>query len=349
MTDTTSGTTTAASAATYKAFQLGSFKLADINACEKPKLKPHGTQVLMRVKAVSLNFRDTMIANGIYSKAIPLPIVPLSDGAGEVVEIGGSVTRVKIGDRVSPNFMTAWHAGKVNNEIAKTALGGFIDGMLQEYVLVDQNALVKIPEHLSFEEAATLPCAAVTAWHGLVVNGKVKAGDTVLVMGTGGVSIFALQLAHLAGATVIATSSSDAKLARLKEMGAAHTINYKTHENWDEQVLAFTGGEGVDHIIEVGGAGTLDRSLKAIRMGGHIALIGVLASGQVNPIPILMKSVNVHGVFVGSRAMFEDMNRAISAGGLKPVIDKVFKADQIVEALEYMESGKHFGKIVLTF
>ncbi len=346
MTDTTTGTTP--STTTFKAFQLGSFSLSDIKAAEKPKLKPHGTQVLMRLKAVSLNFRDIMVAKGIYSKAVPLPLVPLSDGAGEVVEIGGSVTRVKLGDRVSPNFMTGWHSGAVDNDIAKTALGGFIDGVLQEFVMVDQNALVKIPEHLSFEEAATLPCAAVTAWHGLVVNGQVKPGDTVLVMGTGGVSIFALQLAHMAGATVIATSSSDAKLARLKEMGAAHTINYKTDENWDEQVLAYTGGKGVDHIIEVGGAGTLDRSLKSIRMGGHIALIGVLASGQVNPIPILMKSVNVHGVFVGSRAMFEDMNKAIGVSGLKPVIDKVFKADQIVEALAYMESGKHFGKIVLT-
>ncbi|CAN5515809.1 NAD(P)-dependent alcohol dehydrogenase [soil metagenome] len=332
----------------FKAYQLNSFDINDIKAIEKPVKRPHGTQVLVRIKAASLNYRDILVYKGYYSKALPLPIVPLSDGAGEVVEIGGSVTRVKVGDRVSPNFMTDWISGEVDNNIAKTALGGFVDGMLQEYRLIDQDALTHIPDHLSYEEGATLPCAAVTAWHGLVVNGKVKAGDTVLVMGTGGVSIFAMQFARLAGAKVIATSSSEQKLARLKEMGASHTINYKQNEKWDEAVLEYTGGRGVDHVIEVGGSGTLDRSLNAVRMGGHVSLIGVLASGQVNPVPILMKSIKVHGVFVGSRSMFDDMNRAITAHKLKPVIDKVFSSDEIVPALQYMESGQHFGKIVLS-
>lgn len=332
----------------YKAFQLGSFDINDIKAIEKEVKRPHGTQVLVRVKATSLNYRDILVHKGYYSKALPLPIVPLSDGAGEVVEIGGSVNRVKVGDRVSPNFMTDWISGEVDNTIAKSALGGFVDGMLQEYRLIDQDALTHIPAHLSYEEAATLPCAAVTAWHGLVVNGKVKAGDTVLVMGTGGVSIFAMQFALMAGATVIATSSSEKKLARLKEMGASHTINYKQNEKWDEAVLEYTSGRGVDHVIEVGGAGTLDRSLNAVRMGGHVSLIGVLASGQVNPVPILMKSIRAHGVFVGSRSMYDDMNRAITAHKLKPVIDKVFSANDIVPALQYMESGQHFGKIVVS-
>ncbi|MBA4077991.1 MAG: NAD(P)-dependent alcohol dehydrogenase, partial [Cyanobacteria bacterium PR.023] len=189
--------------------------MEDIVASEKSIKRPHGTQVLVRIKAASLNYRDILVSKGYYSKALPLPIVPLSDGAGEVVEIGGSVARVKVGDRVSPNFMTDWISGEVDNAIAKTALGGFVDGMLQEYRLLDQDCLTHVPDHLSYEEAATLPCAAVTAWHGLVENGKVKAGETVLVMGTGGVSIFALQFARMAGATVIATSSSEQKLARL--------------------------------------------------------------------------------------------------------------------------------------
>ncbi len=334
--------------ANFKAFQLGSFSVEDIKATEKTIKRPHGTQVLVRVKAASLNYRDILVAKGYYNKGLPLPLVPLSDGAGEVIEIGGSVTRVKVGDRVSPNFMTDWISGEVDNQIAKTALGGFVDGMLQEYRLLDQDCLTHIPDHLSYEEAATLPCAAVTAWHGLVFNGKVKAGDTVLVMGTGGVSIFALQFARMAGATVIATSSSEQKLARLKEMGATHTINYKENQKWDEAVLEYTGGRGVDHVVEIGGAGTLDRSLNAVRMGGHVSLIGVLAAGQVNTIPILMKGIRLHGVFVGSRSMYDDMNRAITAHKLKPVIDKVFKADEIVAALQYMESGKHFGKIVLS-
>jgi NADPH:quinone reductase-like Zn-dependent oxidoreductase len=276
-------------------------------------------------------------------------MVPLSDGACEVVEIGGSVTRVKVGDRVCSNFMTDWISGEVNDAIAKTALGGFIDGMLQEYRLIDQNALVQIPDYLSFEEAATLPCAAVTAWHGLVVNGHIKAGDSVLVLGTGGVSIFALQIAAMAGATVIATSSSDEKLERLKKMGASHTINYKTNEKWDKAVLEATGGRGVDHVVEVGGAGTLERSVNAVRMGGHVSLIGVLTSGNFNPVPVLMKSVDVHGVFVGSRSMFEDMNRAFAIHNIEPVIDRMFKAEEIVPALQYLESGKHFGKVVLQF
>lgn len=334
--------------ANFKAFQLGSFSVEDIKATEKTIKRPHGTQVLVRIKAASLNYRDILVAKGYYNKGLPLPLVPLSDGAGEVVEIGGSVTRVKVGDRVSPNFMTDWISGEVDSQIAKTALGGFVDGMLQEYRLLDQDCLTHIPDHLSYEEAATLPCAAVTAWHGLVFNGNVKAGDTVLVMGTGGVSIFALQFARMAGATVIATSSSEQKLARLKEMGATHTINYKENPKWDEAVLEYTGGRGVDHVVEIGGAGTLDRSLNAVRMGGHVSLIGVLAAGQVNTIPILMKGIRLHGVFVGSRSMYDDMNRALTAHKLKPVIDKVFKADEIVAALQYMESGKHFGKIVLS-
>ena len=203
--------------------------------------------------------------------------------------------------------------------------------------------------YLSYEEAATLPCAAVTAWNALFVGYDLKPGQTVLTLGTGGVSIFALQLARMAGARVISTSSSDQKISMLKEMGAAHTINYKTTPKWDEAVLEFTGGKGVDHVVEVGGAGTLDRSVKSAKVGGHVALIGVLSQGDFNPISILMKSLTLQGVFVGSRTMFENLNQSMALHQIKPVIDKVFPADKIVEALEYLESGQHFGKVVLKF
>lgn len=333
---------------TCKAFQLTDFAVKAIEECQREIRAPQGHEVLIAVKAASLNFRDLMVARGIYSKAIKLPVVPLSDGAGEVIAVGDKVSRFQVGDRVSANFMPEWISGPVNAETSKTSLGAFVDGVLQEQKIFNEDALVHIPAHLSYEEAATLPCAALTAWQALIVKGQLKPGKTVLVLGTGGVSIFALQIARFCGAEVIATTSSDKKAAQLKELGAVHVINYKTTPNWDDEVLAFTKGRGVDHVIEVGGAGTLDRSLKAVSTGGHVSLIGVLAAGgQFNPIPILMKAIDVRGVFVGSRTMYEDMNRAISLHKLKPVIDRVFPASEIVGALEYLASGQHFGKIVI--
>jgi NADPH:quinone reductase-like Zn-dependent oxidoreductase len=232
----------------------------------------------------------------------------------------------------------------------RTAIGaGNYDGVLQEYGVFDAESIVRVPEHLSFDEAATLPCAAVTAWHGLAVSGNVQPGDTVLTLGTGGVSIFAIQFAKLFGAKVIATSGSDEKLERVRQLGADETINYRETEDWDKTVIELTGGRGVDHVIEVGGTGTLARSIKAVRTGGHIALIGALdTSGEFNPITIFMKSIRVQGIFIGSREMFQSMNTRISGSRLKPVIDRTFDFGQVGEALEYMESGSHFGKIVVS-
>ncbi|MBV8610263.1 MAG: NAD(P)-dependent alcohol dehydrogenase [Singulisphaera sp.] len=310
--------------------------------------KPGPGQALVRIHATSLNYRDLLVAKGLYSRQLPLPLVPLSDGAGEVVEVGPGVTRVKPGDRVAPSFMQAWIEGGPTEEKAKSALGGTIDGVLAELVVLGQDGLVAVPDHLSFEEAATLPCAAVTAWHALFGEGSIKPGDTVLVQGTGGVSLFALQFARMAGARVIATSSSDEKLERVRALGASDGINYKTTPDWDRRARELTGGRGVDHVVEVGGAGTLPRSLNAVRMGGRISQIGILSgAGEVNPIPILMKNVHVQGIFVGSRAMFEDMNRAIGLSQLRPVIDRVFDFDVARDALRHMESGAHFGKIVI--
>lgn len=317
---------------------------------ETPKAGPG--QVVIKVKAASLNYRDLMTVTGRYNPKMALPRVPLSDGAGEVVEVGEGVTRVKVGDRVAACFMPKWVDGSVTPEIAKSALGGAVDGTLAQYIAIDAEGSVHIPNHLSFEEAATLPCAAVTAWNALVEVGKLKAGDTVLVQGTGGVSIFALQFAKVFGARVIATSSSNEKLERVRALGADETINYKETPDWDRRVLEITDKKGVDHVVEVGGAGTLDRSINSIRFGGGtIGVIGVLAgrSGEINTGAMLMKGVRVQGIFVGSRKMFEDMNRAIKVNKMKPVIDRVFSFGEARESLKYMESGAHFGKIVIRF
>jgi NADPH:quinone reductase-like Zn-dependent oxidoreductase len=298
---------------------------------------------------MSLNYRDLLVVKGLYNPKLPLPLVPLSDGVGQVVEVGPGVTRVKPGDRVAGIFMQTWIAGEPTEAKSKSALGGGGTGVLAEQVVFHEDGLVHVPEHLTDEEAATLPCAAVTAWHALVTEGRVQAGDSVLIQGTGGVSLFALQFARLSGARVIATSSSDAKLERVRQLGASDGINYKTTPDWDKKVRELTGNAGVDHVVEVGGAGTLGRSLKAVRMGGRISLIGVLTGGggEVNPVPALMKNVCLQGIYVGSREMFEAMNRAIALHKLRPVVDRVFPFAEAAQALRYMESGAHFGKIAL--
>jgi NADPH:quinone reductase-like Zn-dependent oxidoreductase len=317
---------------------------------DRPQPQPGTGEVLLRMRAVSLNYRDLLVVKGVYNPRMPLPRIPVSDGVGEVVSVGPGVSRVQVGQRVAGCFMPGWAEGDLTDQKAKTSLGGGVDGLLAEYATLPEDGVVAIPSHLSDEEAATLPCAAVTAWNGLIVAGQVKPGETVLVQGTGGVSLFALQLARLAGARVIATSSSAQKLDRVKALGASDAINYREVAEWGDAVRKLTEGRGVDHVIEVGGAGTLTQSLRAIRTGGHIALIGVLSGqGQFNPVPILMKSVRVTGIFVGSRAMFEDMNRAIAVAQLRPVVDRVFTFEQAPDALRYMESAGHFGKIVIRF
>jgi NADPH:quinone reductase-like Zn-dependent oxidoreductase len=313
-----------------------------------PMPKPAHRQVLVRIKACSLNFRDLAIVLGRYRMPVKPNVIPLSDGAGEVVEVGDGVTKVKAGDRVAGNFFQRWPGGIASADIQTSALGGSLDGMLTEYVVLEEDGVVKLPAHLSFEEGACLPCAGVTAWHALAEHGQVTAGDTVLVQGTGGVSILGLQLAKLMGATVIATSSSDEKLARAKKLGAAHGINYKTTPDWEKAAVELTGGHGVDLVIEVGGAGTIAKSLGAIRQGGKVSMIGVLSgAAELNPMLIMAKRANVQGISVGSTQMFEAMNRAIAGGGLKPVIDKVFSFDETPAAFHHMQSARHFGKIVI--
>jgi NADPH:quinone reductase-like Zn-dependent oxidoreductase len=332
-----------------KAYELKEkFGLDSLTLVERPAPRPAHGQVLLKMRAFSLNFRDLMVAKGTYNPKLHLPQIPLSDGVGRVAEVGLGVSRVKVGDRVAPIFMQKWLAGQVTEAIGRSALGGGVDGVLAEYVLLSEEGLVHVPDHLTDEEAATLPCAAVTAWHALITEGNVKPGDVVLTQGTGGVSIFALQFAKLAGARVIATSSSDQKLARVIQLGASDGINYKATPEWDKRARQLTGEVGVDHIVEVGGAGTLGRSLRAVRLEGRISLIGVLAgAGEVNPLPVLMKNVRVQGIFVGSREMFEAMNRAIALHKLRPVIDRVFEFNEVPEAYRHMESGAHFGKICI--
>jgi NADPH:quinone reductase-like Zn-dependent oxidoreductase len=330
-----------------KAWLLKRFGIDGLSFEEVADLKPGPGQVLVKMRAWSLNYRDLLVVRGIYSPKLKFPFQILSDGVGEVAAVGSDVTRVKPGDRVAGAFMQTWVEGEPSAAKSASALGGAIPGLAAEYVVLDSEGVVLVPSHLSDEEAATLPCAAVTAWHALVSSGNLAPGETVLVQGTGGVSIFALQFARILGARVIATSSSDAKLEHVKKLGASDVINYKTTTDWGLKVRELTGRMGVDHVVEVGGAGTLAQSLEAVRVGGRISLIGVLTGGTVNPIPILMKNVTVQGIYVGSRAMFEAMNSAIALSGMKPVIDRVLPFSQLPEALRHMESGAHFGKIVL--
>jgi len=333
-----------------KAFQIvGSFGLENVKRVELPEPKPGPGQVLVRMRAASLNYRDLVVIKGGYGPRQSLPRIPLSDGAGEVAAAGAGVSRLKAGDRVMGCFAPAWQEGPPTQEKIDSALGGFVDGVLSEYVLFNAESVLPVPAHLSFEEAAALPCAALTAWNALFVADHLQPGAAVVVQGTGGVSLFALQFARMAGARVIATSSSDQKLARVKELGASAGINYKTTPDWDKEVRKLTEGRGADHIVEVGGAGTFNRSLSCVRIGGMISMIGVLAgaSAEVRTTLILFRAVRVQGIFVGSRAMFEEMSRAISAHGLHPVLDRTFPFEEAPAALRHLESGAHFGKVVV--
>jgi NADPH:quinone reductase-like Zn-dependent oxidoreductase len=327
---------------------IGGLGAENLKIVELPDPSPGRGQAVVEVRACSLNYRDLAVMRGAYGGGVKAPLIPLSDGAGVVTAIGHGVTRVKPGDRVAAIFMQDWIEGPADDLKANSALGGSVDGMMASQVCLNAEGLVHFPEHLSFEDAATLPCAAVTAWHALFHSGRLRPGESVLVLGTGGVSLFALQFAKMAGARVIATSSSDAKLERLRPMGADAVVNYKTTPEWDKPVKKLTNGVGVDHVVEVGGAGTLPLSSKAVRRGGHIALIGVLAGrGEFDPRFLMLKAARLQGIYVGSREMFEEMNRAISLTAMRPVIDRVFEFGQMREALEHLESGTHFGKICI--
>jgi NADPH:quinone reductase-like Zn-dependent oxidoreductase len=321
------------------------FGIDNLRLVDRPEPTPGPGQVIVAVRAVSLNYRDLMMTKGQYNPKLPLPRIPCSDGAGEVVAVGSNVTRVKVGDRVCAIFMQKWIDGQLNDEAARSNLGGDADGMCAERVLLSSEGVVRFPAHLSYEEAATLPCAAVTAWNALR---DLREGESVLVQGTGGVSIFALQIAKLRGGRVLVTSSSDEKLAKAIQMGAVAGTNYKSNPDWDKWAKSQTNGLGVDHVVEVGGAGTLEKSLKAVRLGGSVALIGVLSGmGTVNPLPILMRGITVRGIFVGSRKMFEDMNALFDEHKARPVIDRAFAFEEFPQALRHLESAAHFGKVVV--
>jgi NADPH:quinone reductase-like Zn-dependent oxidoreductase len=334
-----------------KAFELQSTgNLDGLVLVERPEPTAGPGQIVVRVRAAALNYRDLLVMQGAYGRAT-LPLTPLSDGAGEIVAVGTGVTQWSIGDRVAGTFFPDWHSGPINGAVMKAARGGGVTpGMLAEFVVLSEDGAVRVPKHLSDEEAATLPCAAVTAWNALIEQGNLKSGETVVLLGTGGVSLFGLQIAKLHGARVIITSSSDEKLSRARSLGADHTINYRTIPDWDRQVLELTNGIGTDHVLEVGGAGTFAKSLRATRVGGHVALIGVLAglAGELRMTDILMKSLRVNGIYVGSRSHFESFNRSVEHHQLKPVIDRSFRLKDCRAAYEHLIGATHFGKVVIS-
>lgn len=331
-----------------RCWEIRSFGEDGLAEGERPDPTPGPGEVLVRVRAAALNYRDLMMLRGHYNPRLGLPRVPLSDGVGTVEAIGPGVEELAVGDRVASCFFQRWADGEITARAGRSALGGEIDGVLAQRVVLRAEGVIRPPEHMSDVEAATLPCAALTAWNALIEGGGLRPGQTVLVLGSGGVSTFALQIASRAGARVIATSSQDGKLARLKELGADEGVNYRVNPDWDKAVLELTDGAGVDHVVEVGGAGTLPRSLKAVRPGGHIALIGVLSgAGEFNPLPALMKGVRIQGVFVGSRAMFARMNRFMALHQLEPVVDRVFPWSEAPAAYAHLASGTHLGKVAI--
>ena len=335
-----------------KAYEFDTFGIENLRIVESATPEPGDDEVLVRMRAASLNYRDLMVIRGQYNPRIKLPAVPLSDGAGEVVAVGNNVASWKVGDRVMPNVAQKWVDGMPDASAARSALGGDArsNGVLREFAAFDAGSLVAIPEYLSFIEAATLPCAGLTAWNALVESGNLRAGETVLVLGTGGVSIFAVQIAKHFGARVIATSSSDAKIEKLKALGADETINYRSTPDWEKAVVDLTDGVGVDHVIEVGGAGTIEKSLASVRVGGTVSLIGSLSGGaMVNTVPIFMRAIRLHGIFIGSKAMFERMLKEFDLAKIHPRIDRTFSFDEVPDALRYMETGEHYGKIVIEF
>ena len=327
------------------------FGLDRIELAERPEPEPGPGQVRLAMRAASINYRDLLMVRGHYNPRQPLPLVPCSDGVGVIDAVGPGVSRFTLGARVSPIFAQAWIDGPPTAEALGSTLGGPRDGTLVESMVVDEDGLVAAATHLSDTEAAALPCAAVTAWNALMTHGGIRPGDSVLVLGTGGVSVFACQFATALGARVFATSSSDEKLERMKSLGAEEGLNYREVPDWGKQVRQWTGGGGVDHVVEVGGAGTLEQSLRSVRAGGTVSLIGVLAgvASDLNILPILMRQIRVQGIFVGHRASFEAMNRFIELHELRPVIDQVFPVENARGALEHMGTGAHFGKICLTF
>ena len=310
---------------------------------------PGPGEVLVQVCASSINYRDLMMIEDPVPRGVRYPTIPNSDAAGDVMAVGSGVTAVKVGDRVATCFFQRWDSGTITSDGMNSALGGALDGVLAEQVILGERGVIRFPDHLSYNEAATLPCAALTAWHALVEFADVQPGETVLLLGTGGVSMFALQFACMLGARPIVISSNDGKLERARSMGAVGLINYQTTPEWQDKVVELTDGVGVDVVVEVGGAGTLERSVAATRVAGRIALIGVLAGGTMNPTMMMRKSIRLQGIYVGSHEMFKRMNEAISTHQLSPVIDQTFPFADAPSAYYAMQRAEHLGKLVVTF
>ncbi len=332
-----------------RAYEIHDGGIDALVLAERPEPTPGPGEVVVAMRASSINYRDLATIRDPAARGIVAGRIPNSDGAGDVVAVGPAVTTVAAGDRVAGTFFQNWIDGPPSAAAMVSALGGPIDGVLAEQVVLREDGVVAIPAHLSYAEAATLPCAGVTAWRIIAEVGAVGPGDTVLLLGTGGVSIFALQFAQMRGARAIITSSSDAKLERAQQLGAWRTINYRQTPDWDAEVMALTDGAGADLVVEVGGPGTLQKSINAVRLGGRVGYIGILADGSFDPTAVMRKSVCLQGVYVGSRRVFTDMNRAIAQHQLRPVVDATFGFDEARGAFHGLAAAQHFGKIVVTY
>ncbi len=332
-----------------KALELAEFGLDNLREVTLDDPEPGKRQVLVKFQAASVNYRDFMIAEGMFAPAEDLPVIPLSDGAGEVVTVGQDVSNLQVGDMVTPLFFPRWLSGDALGDERSVSTGLEAPGCLREFGVFDESAVVKVPDHLSAEQAACFPCAGLTAWSALVTTSGTSSGDVVLVLGTGGVSIFALQFAKALGATVIVTSSSDEKLAHAQELGADHVINYRTTPEWGPAVKALTDGRGVDVVVEVGGTGTLSQSFKAIRRGGHIPVIGALTGAQMDlaVYELIMTNAHLHGIGVGNRAGYEEMMSFVDKHRISPVIHRTYPFDDAATAMQDISKGEHIGKLVV--
>jgi len=336
-----------------KAYQITKdYSIETLKQVEKNNIKLLPNEILIQIKAVSLNYRDLLVIKGVDKWKPPIGRIPVSDGVGIVVETGNQVTEVAVNDRVAGLFFPNWMDGKLSSEKLVNSLGGNAnDGMLQEYVILKENEVIKVPDYLTNEEAATLPCAAITAWHGLMEKGNVKAGDSVLIQGTGGVSLFSMQFALAAGAEVILLSGSDDKLERAKKLGVNHLINYKSVPQWENEVMKITNGIGAKHIVEVVGSDHINKSIEAVALDGTISVIGIMngLTGNINTAQLMSKQIKLQGINVGSKEMFLRMNNTLEAKKIHPIIDSAFLFQDTIDAFKKLESGSHFGKLVITF
>jgi NADPH:quinone reductase-like Zn-dependent oxidoreductase len=329
----------------YEIVSAGGVDALALNERQSPQ--PGTGEILVEIRASSINYRDLSTIEDPITRGIEFPCIPNSDGAGEVIALGAGVSRFKTGDRVAGCFFQNWSDGRISTQAMASAMGGAVGGVLAEQVVLSEAGAVHIPAHMSYEEASTLPCAGLTAWNCLLEQGGLRAGNTALFLGTGGVSIVGLQIAKMMGARAIITSSSDEKLARARELGADELINYRHNPDWEAEVLEMTNGTGVDVTIETGGGGTLEKTMSATRVGGTISLIGVLTGGSINPTTVMRKSIRLQGVYVGNRRMFEDMNAAFSLNRIHPVVDRIFDFEDARSAYHAMRAAGHFGKLVV--